>query len=325
MRILVHSILLAGAVALLCVTCDTAKRKELGGSPAKATSSAGDVAVNPFVQTQDIAIAGVDGKPFHLDIFTPTGVRNGRAIIDVASGAWYSNRAKINEHKMAQLYWHLCSHGYMVFAVRPGSQPQYTAEDMVQNLKTAIRWVKAHALEYGFEADQVGITGASAGGHLALLTAVTPEAAQPDAQDLLARQDTHLAAVGVFFPPTDFLNWDGSVGNLRLIGPILFRDGLKSHSKEEQLAQAARISPARRIGEGPLPPFLLIHGSADPVVPLQQSELMTEVIRKAGGQAELLVKEGGGHPWLTIPEEVAKLSGWFDKVLRVPVASARLP
>jgi dipeptidyl aminopeptidase/acylaminoacyl peptidase len=64
------------------------------------------------------------------------------------------------------------------------------------------------------------------------------------------------------------------------------------------------------------PPFLLIHGDADPVVPLQQSERMVAALKEKGVSAELIVKRGGGHPWLTIHEEVQILADWFDTRLK---------
>jgi dipeptidyl aminopeptidase/acylaminoacyl peptidase len=75
-----------------------------------------------------------------------------------------------------------------------------------------------------------------------------------------------------------------------------------------------QISPARLVTKH-APPFLLIHGDADPLVPLQQSEVMLEALKKAGVPAELIVKKGGGHPWLTLHEEVQVLAEWFDKQL----------
>jgi dipeptidyl aminopeptidase/acylaminoacyl peptidase len=59
----------------------------------------------------------------------------------------------------------------------------------------------------------------------------------------------------------------------------------------------------------------LIHGDADPVVPLQQSRRLVEAVKAAGGSAELIIKKGGGHPWLTIPEEVKTMADWFDRQL----------
>ena len=66
--------------------------------------------------------------------------------------------------------------------------------------------------------------------------------------------------------------------------------------------------------------FLVIHGDADPLVPLQQSEILIAALKKAGGQADLIVKHGGGHAWLTINEEVKVMADWFDKELKEPSA-----
>ena len=55
------------------------------------------------------------------DMFTPTGAKNGLAIVDIASGAWHADRGKIRDHQTAQMYTIFCSKGYTVFAVRPGS------------------------------------------------------------------------------------------------------------------------------------------------------------------------------------------------------------
>ena len=75
-----------------------------------------------------------------------------------------------------------------------------------------------------------------------------------------------------------------------------------------------QISPAHLVTRQ-APPFLLIHGDADPVVPLQQSERMLAALKEAGVPAELIVKKGGGHPWFTIHEEVKVVADWFDKQL----------
>ena len=59
----------------------------------------------------------------------------------------------------------------------------------------------------------------------------------------------------------------------------------------------------------------IIHGDADPLVPLQQSQKMVAALKAAGGSAELIVKKGGGHPWMTLPEEVKIMADWFDQHL----------
>ena len=117
------------------------------------------------------------------------------------------------------------------------------------------------------------------------------------------------------FPPTDFLDWDGKKAiRIEVLGPLLFVGGAEGHSDDEITEAARAISPLHRVAK-PVIPFLLIHGDADPVVPLSQSKKLVEAITKAGGSAELIVKPGGGHPWLTIPQEVKVMADWFDKHL----------
>ena len=184
-----------------------------------------------------------------------------------------------------------------------------------------IRYIKQHATDYKIDPERLGLTGASAGGHLAALVAVTPEEGKSEAAGLL-RQSTKVKAAAIFFPPTDFLDWDGKPADLKTLGDLLFPDD-KTHSEDEIKERARSISPARLVKDPELP-FLFIHGDADPVVPLQQSQKMVEAIKAAGGSAELIIKKGGGHPWFTIPEEVKVMADWFDKHLRqeTPKAAA---
>jgi dipeptidyl aminopeptidase/acylaminoacyl peptidase len=269
----------------------------------------------PFTQKQDVVYAEAHGTGLLMDVFTPRGKPNGLGIVDIASGAWFSDRNKIRDHALAQVYTIFCSRGYTVFAVRPGSRTRYTAADMDRNVKSAIRFVKAHAGEYHIDPARLGLMGASAGGHLATLAALTPEQTKADAKSPTVQHDTSVRAVGAFFPPTDFLDWDGTQRiRLDVVGPLLFVGGTGGHSAEEIREAAKAISPLHRV-EKPTAPFLLIHGDADRVVPLSQSQKLVAAITKAGGSAELIVKPGGGHPWGTVREEVKVMADWFDKQL----------
>jgi acetyl esterase/lipase len=263
----------------------------------------------PYVQRENIVYAEEHGIGLLMDIFVPSGEKNGLGVIDVISGAWHSDRGKMRDHKRAQTFDILCGKGYTVFAVRPGSVTKFSAGEMLANLNRGIRWVKDHANEYEVDPDRLGLMGASAGGHLACLAAVT------------ASDDTRVKAVAVFFPPTDFLNFNGKPVDARSedrIGPLVrrlaFAEGIGDATDTEIEAAITKISPARLVKAG-APPFLLIHGDADTVVPLQQSELMLAALKQAGILAELIVKEGGGHPWLTLHEEVQVMADWFDKQL----------
>lgn len=269
---------------------------------------------HPYNQVTNLVYAEVHGTGLLMDIFTPKEKPNGLGIVDVVSGAYYSDRSKIRDHTVAQLYRIFCTHGYTVFAIRPGSKTRYTGAEMETHVKRGIRYVKQHAADYNINPNRLGITGASAGGHLATLAAVTPEEGQQDAKDPLMNFDTKIRAAGIFFPPTDLLDWNGKPADLNRIGDLLFLGGAKGHSEEEVKERARQLSPAQLV-KGPAIPFLLIHGDADPLVPLQQSKKMIEVLKAAGGSAELIVKAGGGHPWLTLPEEVEVMAKWFDQQL----------
>jgi acetyl esterase/lipase len=277
-------------------------------------AGAANAASLPYKQKENVVFAEAHGVGLLMDVFTPTGESNGLGIVDIASGAWYSDRGKIRDHKQAKMYDIYCGKGYTVFAVRPGSRTTFTAEHMVEHVKMGIRWVKAHANEYGIDPNRIGLTGASAGGHLAALTALQSEPGNPDARDPIAKQSTEVAAVGIFFPPTNFLVWGDGKPDLNRLGAILFEGGINGRSEEEIEAQARAISPALQIS-GKTPPFIIWHGDADPLVPLQQSEFFVEQLKAADTDVEFYIKPGGAHPWMTIPEEVAHMSDWFDTKL----------
>jgi acetyl esterase/lipase len=274
-----------------------------------------------YAQHENIVYHETDGVGLVMDVFTPKGDANGLGIVDVISGAWHSDRGKIRDHARAQTFQILCARGYTVFAIRPGSISKFSVAEMVANLNEGIRWVKDNSEDYRIDRDRLGMMGASAGGHLACLAAVTADNEKDQSESGDERTATRVRAVAVFFPPTDFLNYNGKAIDARkdddiskLVRRLAFPHGLGSATDAEVTQILTQISPARLV-TSTAPPFLLIHGDADHVVPLQQSELMLEALKQANVPAELVVKKGGGHPWLTIHEEVKLIADWFDKQL----------
>ncbi|BCS31772.1 lipase [Luteitalea sp. TBR-22] len=251
---------------------------------------------------ENVVFGLASGVGLVMDVFTPTGTPNGLGIIDVLSGAWYSEEAQVRDHLRAKIFDIHCARGYTVFMVRPGSRTAFTADAMAAHVGRAVAYIRAHATEYRVDPDRLGMTGASAGAHLALLALAT----QPD---------LGIRAAALFFPPTDFLEFGTGAPPLDRLGGLLFAGGVAGRTAEEVTRKAGEISPARRVTRA-LPPVLLIHGDADATVPLQQSEKMVRVLKDAGGEARLIVKPGGGHPWPTLPEEVAVMADWFGERLR---------
>lgn len=262
----------------------------------------------PYTQTKNIVFAEVDGVGLVMDVFTPTGTSNGLGIVDVASGAFYSDRGKIEDHRRAQFFDIFCRKGYTVFAVRPGSITKFTLGEMAKNLKQGIAWVKEHAEEYKIDPARLGLTGASAGGHLASLVALTCD------------EKSSVKAAGVFFPPTDFLDYRGqkfdensTPAQLEQVKRFVILNGAKAETSEV-IAKLKAVSPALCVTANS-PPFLIIHGDADPLVPLSQSEKLIAALKAANVPCELIIKKGGAHPWPTIHEEVQVIADWFDKQL----------
>lgn len=275
-----------------------------------------------FTQHENIVYAEADGVGVLMDVFTPKANANGLGIVSVVSGAWYSDRGKIHAYEKAKVFQILCGKGYTVFAVRPGSITKFSAPEMLARINDGIRWVKSHAAEYKIDPNRLGLMGASAGGHLACLAAVTAPAADANSSGGAdGGPNTSVKAVAAFFPPTDFLDYDGKAVNVhenagwgQIARKLAFTDGLNNESDAQIKEKLTQISPARLVTPH-TPPFLLVHGDADPLVPLQQSERLLAALKNAGVPAELIIKKGGGHPWPTLPEEIQIMANWFDKQL----------
>jgi acetyl esterase/lipase len=237
-------------------------------------------------------------------------------VVDVASGAWHSDRGKIRDHAAARVFHTFCERGYVVLAARPGSRNRYTLAEMAQHVRLAVLYARRRAEELGFEPGRLGLMGASAGGHLALLASLAPHQARPQDRDPLLRLDGRVKATAAFFPPTDFLDWsgDGKPTDLAALRPLFFAGGGAERTRDELEQAAQAVSPLHRVARTETP-FLLIHGDADAVVPLSHSQRFAAAMKEAGNSVELIVKAGGGHPWPTIAEEVRVAADWFDRRL----------
>ena len=279
-----------------------------------AQDSSGSEVALPYHVKTNVVYAEVHGVGLLMDLFTPVHGNNGHAIVEVTSGVWHSDRDKLDDLKKARVFEILCGHGYTVFAIRPGSITKFGALEMVDHVERGILWVKENSQDYEIDPDKLGLMGASAGGHLACLVAVTNGGR-------MEKNDSSVAAVGVFFPPTDFLDYGGvrldphSAGRLgELIRALAFPAGVDGLDDEQVKQGITAISPARRVTKV-APPFLLIHGGLDLLVPLQQSRTMVAALKNKGVPAQLIIKNGGGHPWPTVHEEVTVLADWFDRQL----------
>lgn len=265
-----------------------------------------------YSRTEDVIYGRKFGTALTLDVFRPEKP-NGAGIVFMISGGWFSSHDGIN----AAFIEPFLERGYTVFAVVHGSQPKFVVTEIVQDVHRAIRFIRHNAARFGVNKDKLGITGASAGGHLSLTMGTQGGPGDPDAKDPVNRESSAVQAVACFFPPTDFLNY-GKPGE-DAVGVGILKDfksgfGPRSDTAEGRQALGKEISPIYFVSSN-LPPTLIIHGDADKLVPIQQAETFVQRARDAGAKARLIVKDGQAHGWPRIQTDLATFADWFDEHL----------
>ena len=279
-----------------------------------------------FTRKTDVIYGRKHGTALTMDVFTPKTGANGAGVVLVVSGGFFSSHEAVSPTAARPLI----DRGYTVFAVVHGSQPRYTVTEIVADMNRAVRFIRHHAGEYGIDPGRVGVTGASAGGHLSLMLGTAGTKGDPDARDPVDRESSRVQAVACFFPPTDFLNY-GTTGRELIhardhgkpFRPAFDYRELDQESNlwvtvtdDDRLRAIAReVSPVTHVSADD-PPTLLIHGDADPLVPLQQSEAFATKLKAAGVPAELIVKPGAGHGWVGILKDADRVADWFDRHLK---------
>jgi acetyl esterase/lipase len=279
----------------------------------------------PFDRKADVIYGRKFGTALTMDVFTPTKP-NGAAVVMMVSGGFFSSREAINPVAFGPLI----DRGYTVFAVVHGSQPKYTVPEIVADVHRAIRFIRHHARDYAIDPDRIGVTGGSAGGHLALMLGTAGEPGDPRAKDPVDREPSRVRAVACFFPPTDFLNF-GASGKEKIhprdfdrpfrpafdYRELDFASNLWVNvSDEARLREIARkVSPIAHVTPDDAP-TLVIHGETDALVPLQQSEAFVAKLKGAGVDARLVVKAGAGHGWPGMGQELSTFADWFDQHMK---------
>jgi acetyl esterase/lipase len=277
-----------------------------------------------FDHKRDVIYGRKFGTALTMDVFAPKEKANGLGVIFVVSGGWKSSTDNINPAFCSPFL----KHGYTVFAVVHGSQPKYTIPEILEDIHRSVRFIRHNAKEYKIDPDNLGIVGGSAGGHLALMIGTSGKIGDPKAKDPVDRESSKVQAVTCFFPPTDFLNW-GQPGN-ELIDRQLqppFTAAVDFHvfddmkalyipvTDETKLREICReISPITHVSDKSAP-TLILHGDKDKLVPLQQSESILAKFKENKVPAELIVRKGEGHGWLTILADMDVCADWFDKYL----------
>ncbi len=267
-----------------------------------------------FAHTDRIVYTQRHGADLTFDCLQPSRP-NGLGIIVMVSGGWRSGPEGFRPWMVAPLL----RRGYTILAVSHMSQPQATVMEIVEDVNRAVRFIRHHAREYGIDPNGLGVTGGSAGGHLSLMLATRGGPGQADAADPVDRESSEVQAAAVFFPVTDLLNLGRSTENTGDGGPpksFVKAFGPQATDPVAWKQIARDMSPIYHISRA-LPPVLIIHGDADTLTPLEQSEWFVARAREAGGTIKLVVRHGKKHGWPTMLWDIRQFSNWFDQHLRM--------
>jgi acetyl esterase/lipase len=231
----------------------------------------------------------------HLDLYLPPGDAPLPLIVWVHGGAF---RAGSKDDFVPAEYLAL---GYAIASVNYRLSQHALWPAQIVDCKAAVRWLRAHAGDYGLDPERFAAWGPSAGGHLVAMLGVTGHGSAYDQGEHLDILSS-VSAVVDYFGPTDFLQMDAH----RL--PEGMEHDPADSPESELVGGAIQEHPERVAAANPVtyvtgdaPPFLIVHGERDPLVPHHQSVLLYEALQTAGVPVELYTVPGGGHGGFTDP------------------------
>jgi acetyl esterase/lipase len=264
---------------------DLWKRPAPGGATAKKPGVARMLRIyRDYAHDGDISY-GECGSRNHLDVWRrPDLDRSGRApvLLQVPGGAWVTGNKRGQAHPLMS---HLAELGWVCVAINYRLSPRSTWPDQIVDVKRAIAWTKEHIADYGGDPDWIAITGGSAGGHLSSLAALTPN--DPQFQPGFEEADTRVQAAVPFYGVYDFTRTDDSLHPLMV--PMVAKSVFKLSRTD--VSEPFRIaSPITHVSED-APPFFVLHGTNDSLIPVEQARSftarLTEVSRQPVVYAEL--------------------------------------
>ncbi|MEH7545867.1 MULTISPECIES: alpha/beta hydrolase [Bacillaceae] len=258
----------------------------------------------------DLVYAEINGRQLLADIYLPRLKKEPLpVIIWLHGGGWRFGDRKLGP----DFTWYFASKGYTMVSIDYRLSDEEIFPAQIHDVKTAVRWVKSIAGEYGLNGNKIGLWGSSAGGHLAALAATTEPNQFIGENPLYSEMTSEVQAVAIGYGPMNFLQIDeqrelygiseedpesvqipkdkktsdpDSFESLFLGAPIL--------TCPERVKEA---NPLTYVKEG-LPPVLIMHGLSDIAVPAHQSKLLYKALVAKGNEVTLYLINGLGHGFL---------------------------
>jgi len=257
-----------------------------------------------FVGAVYAAVAGY--RTLQLDLHVPAGSGPVPLVVWVHGGAWLFGDRRFLPETLApdQIFDALLAKGLAVATIDYRHAREAPFPAALHDAKAAIRWLRAYSGELGIDPDRVGIWGESAGGHLAVLVGLTAHRSDLEGTIGVATESSAVSAVvdwygvadldtmPVFTPPPEVV---AVIPADELVDPLdVFLAGADAKTR-------ADASPTEHVRAG-APPFLIVHGTADSVVPHAQSVLLEKRLTAAGVDARLELVPGAGHAFSGSPD-----------------------
>lgn len=232
----------------------------------------------------DLAYVPDGGERQTLDVYVPSDAKGALPLVVwIHGGGW---RRGSKEHCPALP---LVKQGYIVASINYRLSERHKFPTQIEDCKAAVRWVRANAEKYHIDPKHVGVWGDSAGGHLAALLGTSGDVKELEGKEGNPDQSSRVQCVIDWYGPSDFLHLDREMA--RPNSPVSHLLGGPVTENEDKARQASPITFVSKDD----PPFLIMHGNKDRLVHLDQSERLTDALKKAGVPVTLKRIDGAGH------------------------------
>ena len=249
-------------------------------------------AAAPGAAFSDVTYCVTDGIDLQLDFFHAAS-GDVTPLVVFAHGGGYRRGTKNQVQRLPE-FDDLIETGYSVASVDYRLAPDHPFPAPIEDLKCAVRHLRANSADYGIDPDRIAVMGFSAGAHLAMLTGVADTAAGFDVGQYPGVSSAVRAVVAADGP--------SDVTELRSSEPDVARDAFG-----DSLDLMTRASPLTYVDSDD-PPMLIFHGELDRTVPVQHSKWMDEELTSAGVEHEVVIVPDGEHRWPSQREDTGAAS-----------------
>lgn len=248
-------------------------------------------------RVRNLEFARVGGRVLRLDLTLPADTQPGESrpvVLQIHGGAWVIGDKR---HQGQPLMNHLAAQGWVCVNANYRLSPSATFPDHLVDCKRALAWIRGHIADFGGDPEYVCVTGGSAGGHLAAMVALTANERryQPGFEDV----DTSVAAAVPMYGCYDFTNRLGTYAPSlveQILEPLVMKAFLAD--EPERYAEASPIDRVR----SDAPPFLVLHGDRDTLIPLPDTRLFVDRLREVSHQRVFYAElRGAQHAFELFP------------------------